>query len=393
MPKADDRTCFIVGGGIGGLTAALCLAESGFRVEVFEQSHLDDRTGAGIQLSPNCTGVLIALGLETGLRAIASEPATAIVRDYRSGVVASCHSLNHYHFPYCHVHRADLMGLLAGAAGANASIKLHTNARIERIGQDARGVYLEHSGERLDASVLIGADGIHSRVRELIVPDAEARFTGHIAYRATVPATADPPPTGATLWWGPGRHFVHYPLRQGEVVNCVAVVGRSDWRSESWTEPCDGDELCREFAGWHPIVTQLVDRITRQTCYKWALFDRPPLHRFAQGRVGLLGDACHPLLPFFAQGAAMAIEDGAILAQCLSAITPVEAALSRYEMLRRGRVEKVYRASRRNGWVFHLGGPLAWARDRVAGRAGQSLFDWLYEYDPCGETIGRRPGA
>ena len=393
MPAADNRTCFIVGGGIGGLTAALCLAESGFRVEVFEQSQLDDRTGAGIQLSPNCTGVLIALGLETGLRAIASEPATAIVRNYKNGKVASCHSLDHYHFPYCHVHRADLMGLLAGTAGSNANIKIHINARIDRVGQDAGGVHVEHNGEKRRASLLIGADGIHSRVRELIAPDAEARFTGHVAYRATIPASAGPPPNCATLWWGPGRHFVHYPLRQGELVNCVAVVGRSDWRSESWTEPCDADELRREFSGWHPEVTDLVERITGETCYKWALFDRPPLRRFTLGRVALLGDACHPLLPFFAQGAAMAIEDGAILARCLAADRSAEAALSRYERLRRRRLERVYQASRRNGWVFHLGGPIAWARNRVAGRAGRYLFDWLYEYDPLGETTGARPGA
>jgi salicylate hydroxylase len=221
-------------------------------------------------------------------------------------------------------------------------------------------------------------------VRQALWGDEQPDFTGNVAWRALVPVERLPqgliPPT-ATAWWGPGKHFVHYYVRGGSQVNCVCVVEKDGWGLESWTEPGDQAELKADFSGWHSSIQALIDNVEADSLYRWALYDRAPMPAWRQGRVSLLGDACHPTLPFMAQGAAMSIEDAAVLAGCLAADLDIESALQRYEELRRPRTAEIQKGSRRNASVFHLSGAKAWLRDRAASRAGNSTMQRLFSYN------------
>lgn len=379
----------IAGGGIGGLTAALALAESGCRVSVFEQAPEFAEIGAGIQLSPNCSRVLHALGLEGALRACAFLPQGTEFRSWRSGRVISASALGdavaqQYGAPYYHIHRGDLLRLLVQAAQNRPQITLHTRASVARARDLGDRVQLTAAGVPHEGDLLIGADGIHSRIRAELWGDEQPRFTGNVAWRALVPASRLP--TGAirpmsTVWWGPGKHFVHYYVRGGELINCVCVVEKPGWEIESWTEPGDHDELKADFAGWHSSIQQLIDQADQASLYKWALFDRPPMAQWGKGRISLLGDACHPTLPFMAQGAAMAIEDAAVLAGCLAQQEDVPLGLQRYENLRRRRTAAIQQGSRRNARVFHLSGLQAWLRNRAAPLARSRAMDGLFRYN------------
>ena len=386
-----SRTALIIGGGIGGLTAALCLTDRGWNVQLFEQAAEFNEIGAGIQLSPNCVRVLHHLGLEDALRAIAFLPEGVEMRSWRSGAMLSANPLGagverRYGFPYYHVHRADLIEVLAQAAHASSRIQLRTNARVSGFTAGDEHVTLAVGEVCHVGDVLIGADGIRSVVREKLFGAEQPDFTGCVAWRGLVPV--DRLPKGlvhpvASVWLGPGKHFVHYYVRGGALVNCVCVVEKTGWQVESWTERGEHAELVRDFRGWHPTVATLIDNMDRDKCFKWALFDREPMQDWSRGRVTLLGDACHPTLPFMAQGAAMAIEDGAVLSACLAQSTDVPAALLRYQALRRHRTAGIQRGSRRNAKVFHLRAPFSWARDFGLRRANRRLmnFDALYKYD------------
>lgn len=384
-----NRTALIAGGGIGGVTAALCLAARGFDVQVFERAPMLTEVGAGIQLSPNCTRVLHALGLEQALRAVAFLPERTEMRHWKTGRIISANPLgrtveDRFGSPYYHVHRADLMGLLADAAARVPRIRLHTGVRVESFAETDHQVRVQTSGGEVSGNLLVGADGIHSSVRATLFGEESPTFTGNVAWRALVPAQRLPPGLirpAATVWWGPGRHFVHYFVRRGELVNCVCVVEKAGWEVESWTERGEQTELKSDFSGWHETVQTLIDNMDPDACFKWALFDRPPMSCWTRGRVTLLGDACHPTLPFMAQGAAMAIEDGAVLASCLALGTSVSDGLLRYEALRRPRTARIQAGSRRNAKVFHLSGIAAWLRNRAAGRAGGSVMEGLFGYD------------
>lgn len=392
------RVALVAGGGIGGLSAALCLAQAGFEVQVFEQSEGFQEIGAGIQLSPNGTRVLHRLGLEAGLRRIAFLPESTEMRDWRDGSVIASNPLGEellrqYGFPYYHAHRADLMRVLAAAAADSPRITLHANARITAIEQAGERVSVSAAGQSHAGALLVGADGIHSTVRTHLFGAQQPTFTGNIAWRALVPARDLPeglvrPVT--TAWWGPGRHFVHYYVRGGELVNCVCVVEKTGWQHESWTERGDRGELERDFAGWHPAVRTLIEAMEPAQCFKWALFDRPPMPRWSEGCVTLLGDACHPTLPFMAQGAVMAIEDAAVLAQCVSDGGAIAQGLATYESLRRARTSRIQSGSRRNAWLFHLAGIPAWLRNRQVASARGTTLDWLYRYDAFDLTRSER---
>ncbi|MCY3795877.1 MAG: FAD-dependent monooxygenase [Gammaproteobacteria bacterium] len=385
----------IAGGGIGGLTAALSLAKAGFEVALFERSAEFGEIGAGIQLSPNCTRVLHHLGLESALRACAFRPEGGEFRAWKSGKVIASSALgqavrDRYGFPYYNIHRGDLLRVLVEAAERSSAIELNAASEVTGFEQDghvrvmAGGTSGTKDGAVREGDALIGADGIHSTVRAQLFGDDAPRFTGNVAWRALVPA--EQLPAGlvrpmATAWWGPHKHFVHYYLRSGTLVNCVCIVEKTGWEVESWTERGEFDELKSDFAGWHEDIQALIDNMDRSSLYKWALHDRPPLPLWGKGAVTLLGDACHPTLPFMAQGAAMAIEDAAVLAGCLATNDDVATGLKRYEDLRRQRTARVQNGSRRNAKLFHLTGVKAWLRNQGAKRAGGRAMHNLFSYD------------
>lgn len=390
---ANTKHILIAGGGIGGTTAALCLADEGFQVSLLEQSTELVETGAGIQLSPNCTRVLHNLGLEPALRTRSFLPEGAQFRHWRTGKTISESTfgatlVERYGAPYYHIHRGDLMQVLANAAVDSPNITIHTNARVTGFEQDGNSVTLFTDVQKFNGDALIGADGIHSTIREKMWGTEQPAFTGNVAWRALVPS--DQLPNGlirpmSTVWWGPGKHFVHYYVRGGNLVNCVCVVEKTGWEVESWTESGETAELRADFSGWHNDIQQLIDHIDDASLYKWALFDRAPMSQWGIERVTLLGDACHPTLPFMAQGAAMSIEDAAVLTNCLGAFNDVTAALQRYEKLRKSRTANIQQGSRRNAKVFHLSGIPAFFRDKTARAAGGYTLDRLFRYNALQE--------
>ena len=390
----------IAGGGIGGLTVALCLARAGFEAVVFEQAPEFGEIGAGIQLSPNCSRVLHHLGLAPALEKCSFLPQGTEFRAWDTGRLIASSTLGEnvrerYGAPYYHIHRGDLLRLLVEAARQDEAIELRAASRVDGFSQDASGVRITSNGRLEEGDALIGADGIHSTVRAGLFGRESPTFTGNLAWRALVPA--DRLPRGmldpvATVWWGPGRHFVCYYLRRGTLLNCVCVVEKDGWEVESWTERGEHAELKGDFAGWNEHIQTLIDNMDRGSLYKWALHDRPPMARWGESAVTLLGDACHPTLPFMAQGAAMAIEDAAVLAQCLRADTGTAAALRRYEVLRRERTALVQNGSRRNARVFHLRGFKAWLRNQAARRASGRVTDRLFRYDAL-TAASRNPPA
>jgi salicylate hydroxylase len=386
----------VIGGGIGGLTAALCLRAVGIDVELFERSNSLKEVGAGLQLSPNGMKVLTRLGLDAAVSSVAFRPEALGMRLGRSGttifsIPMGAGAEQRYGAPYLHVHRADLTAVLAAALDERARAALHTGRTLVSVEQDTQGVTARFTdGSAATGDVLIGADGIHSTVQAALFGPNPARFTGNVAWRLVVPADdrlrALVPPW-ATIWVGPGRHAVTYWLRRGELVNFVGIVEQDGWQKESWTEPGDIEDLRRDFAGWADPVTEIIARA--QACHRWALFDRDPLERWGEGRVTLLGDACHPMLPFLAQGAVMAIEDAWVLARSLASQSAAPEALRTYEATRRPRTARVQQAARAQMGRYHqrtLLGQLAtytpmWLAAHLAPAQVRSMQDWLYKVD------------
>jgi salicylate hydroxylase len=381
----------VVGGGLGGLAAALFLRRAGLQATVYEQAPQSSEVGAGIVVAPNMVRPLARLGLVERMEAFAPRLEAAWeFRRWQDGRVLSVQAMGlaceRLYGAHCYVaHRGDMLGLLREAL---PPATLQLDQRCAALRQDADGVELTLAGRNggsrsVRADVVIGADGIHSAVRPFVVQDEPARFSGLCAFRCLVPAEAAPGMAlrpVQTLWLGPGRHFVHYPISGGRLVNVVAIVPAGEWRDESWTAAGDVADLVRVFADWDERVLQLI-AAARQT-RRWALFDREPLARWMQGCVALLGDAAHPMLPFFAQGSAQAFEDAEALAACLQGAGPadVPAALQRYEALRRPRATQVQLMSRGRELRNHLpDGPEQRQRDAelaVGDPLRQSA--WLY---------------
>jgi salicylate hydroxylase len=390
---AMARTAAVVGGGIGGLTAALALLRAGLDVRVHEQATSIAEVGAGIQLAPNATRVLEALGLLPAVRRVAVAPTAFEFWRWDDGRLLSHTPLGDdiaraYGAPYLHAHRGDLVALLADAVPGDL---VEVGRRCVGVTAHPRGAEIRFAdGGTAVADVVVGADGIHSVVRQSILGPEDARFTGHVAYRGLIPAERVahlPVERTSTVRIGPGAHFVHYFIAAGRLLNVVCIFEADSWTRESWTDRGDVAELRAAFAGWHPVVGGIIDALDRPL--KWALFDRLPFPRWSAGAVTLLGDACHPMLPYGAQGAAQAIEDAAVLAACLTADADVPAALARYERLRRPRTSRVQEISRGNAQRFHLpDGPEQMARDAaMASSYGLSPdIDWLYGYDPLEMT-------
>lgn len=393
----------IIGGGIGGVTAALCLLDAGIEVELHERSPALTETGAGIQLSPNGMKVLTRLGLAPEIDHIAFRPEALSMRMGKSGAQVFSipireQALARYGAPYYHVHRADLMGVLSRALQKRAPDALYLNRQFASWKQDSSGVVARFAdGAEVSGDILIGADGIHSAVRAVNQGSAPARFTGNVAWRLVVPATDrlhKLVPPDATVWVGPGRHAVTYYLRRGELINFVGVVERDDWQKESWTEEGDVADLRADYAGWAEPITEVIAQAI--TSFRWALFDRDPLPFWSDGRVTLLGDACHPMLPFLAQGAVMAIEDAWVLSRKLKASQEdLPKVLASYESARKPRTSRVQLGARRQMGLYHQRtafnqvatyGPM-WLAARFLPGFVNSRQDWLYAFDVTSASV------
>ena len=385
----------IVGGGIGGLAATLALLRAGIDVEVYEQAPELKEVGAGVQISANGTRVLHALGLEEAVARVSSVPTAKEIRLWNTGETWKLFdlgvvSVERYGFPYVLMHRRDLHGMLAEAIARLKPDALRLGMRCIDLAQSDAGVTLRfESGDRVEAPLVIGADGVHSQVRATLFGASLPQFTGCIAWRGVVPMDLLPgvlSRTCGTNWVGPGGHVVHYPLRRGELMNFVGILERTDWQVESWTVPGTTEELANDFRFWHPDVHAIIREIAEP--YKWALMVRPPMTQWSRGRVTLLGDACHPMLPLLAQGAVMALEDAYVLARCLIAYPADHAtAFARYEAARVERTAKAVNGSAENARRFHnssladVAGAQAyvtreWEPERVSQR-----YDWLFTYD------------
>jgi salicylate hydroxylase len=397
---AASRTIFVAGAGIGGLTAALALAAKGFRVVVLEKAERLEEVGAGLQLSPNASRILVDLGLKERLGRRAVMPEAISIMSARAGGEISRLPLGEAASlragaPYWVVHRADLQAALQGAVNDNPDIELRLGCQFEDLTTHAKGLtVVQRSGNtrRQDlAMALIGADGIWSSVRHHLFPQTQPQFSGLIAWRGTLDARQLPREYTAArvqLWMGPHAHLVAYPISGARQINVVAVIPGT-WNRPGWSAEGNGLELKDAFASqrWPGPARMMISAV--DDWRKWALFTLPEGGEWSKGATALLGDAVHGMLPFAAQGAGMAIEDATVLAHALSAgpletAAGVAAALKRYAKLRRSRVARVQRTARSQGRIYHLTGPMALARDLAIKAIGPQRMlarqNWIYHW-------------
>jgi salicylate hydroxylase len=395
MGEPPRTSVAIIGGGIGGMTAALSLLQAGFDVDVYERAAAVSEVGAGIQVSPNASRVLHRLGLADRLAAMGVRPLAWHQRRWDDGRTLLRADLGDavieaFGFPHYQMHRADLLRALVGALPPE---RLHVgHLLVDVADHDDRIEARFANGTTVEADVLIGADGIHSAVRQMLFGPQDPVFTGCAAYRGLVPAERlrhlDLEVT-AQIWMGPEAHFVHYYVASKRLVNFVAIIEQDSWTRESWTDPGDPADAIAAFEGWHPQLHEILGAVDET--FIWALFDRPPLPQWSQGRVTLLGDACHPMLPFMAQGAAQALEDGATLTACLAGEPDVPAALRRYEQLRLPRASRIQALSTENKTRFHLpDGERQRERDAAMAGGGTDFaikaVEWIYAHDAAAPT-------
>jgi len=387
----NKRDILIAGGGLGGLTAAICLLEAGHRVRVFEQVPELSEIGAGIQTSANSSRVLLNLGLRDQLESVAVKPEFYRLQLYSSAEVLNEISLAEQHettfgAPYYHIHRADLLGILLNKVNQLAPDAIHQGCRVTGYAETGDGVTLNLTGERnVSGDLLIGADGINSVVRAQMLGNAPATFAHQIAWRSTVPVERLPDgfmDLSCTIWCGPQSHMVVYYIRSGELINFVGCVDSDDWVDESWTQKADWEELRADFEGWHDDIVTLISAVDRDQCFRWALNNRPPRPDWSTERVTLMGDAIHPTIPYMAQGAAMAIEDAAVLTRALAESSILADALQLYQRNRYDRTTRVVHESSDNAELFHLGSEAA-LREAFSKRdLGGERGAWLFNYDP-----------
>ena len=394
---SSSRIVIIAGAGIGGLVAALTMAQRGFRVVLLDQAQRLEEAGAGIQLSPNASRILIALGLDQQLRDYVGIPEELSVTNARTARVLARAPLasvaeKRYGAPYWVIHRGDLQGVLLAAVRANPAISIHLGTRVDDFASHKQGVTVSMlaSGRVEERGIaLVGADGLWSSLRKRMGHSAEPRFARHTAWRALAPSEELDPELrkpAINLLLGRHAHLVHYPVRRGSLVNIVAII-RDDWREPGWSAEGDRSEILARYpAGmWPPLTHGLL--AAPQQWRKWALYDCAPFGSWGKGAATLLGDAAHPMLPYLAQGAAMAIEDAEVLARRLAESPDDPAsAMRRYERKRAPRTARVQRAARRNGDFYHMGGAKAFLRTlalmAMGGRRILARYNWLYGWKP-----------
>ncbi len=388
----SGRDVLVIGAGIGGLAAAIALARRGARVRVVEQSPVISEVGAGLQITPNGVAVLDALGLGEALRAAAVVSRAVELRDYRAGrlVVRLDLARHARNGSYLLLHRADLVALLARAA-RDAGVGLLLDHAVAAVSDGETGASVTLAdGREIAADLVVGADGLHSRLRPVLNGEAAPFFTGQVAWRALVPGAAGPAER-VRVFMGPGRHLVAYPLRGGTLTNIVAVEEREAWAAEGWNHPGEVDELRRAFAMFCPEVAGLLRQV--ETVNLWGLFRHPVAARWHGRASAIVGDAAHPTLPFLAQGANMALEDAWVLADALDGAGLAQG-LAAYQACRRDRVVRVIEAANANARNYHLRNPLlrgaAHAGLRLAGALapGQVLerFSWVHDHDVTRES-------
>jgi salicylate hydroxylase len=388
----EQTSVAVIGGGIGGLAAALSLLAAGFDVQVYEQAGAVRDVGAGIQISPNASRILSRLGIADESATEGVKPLALHQRRWDDGrtlrrtplgaaVEVACGA------PYYQSHRADLLRALLIRLPAE---RLHVRHRLTDLIDHGDSVAAEfQNGRRITVDALIGADGIHSTVRREVFGAENPQYTGCVAYRGLVAAeklASLDLPLESQIWMGPGKHFVHYFVRGATLVNFVAIVEQDRGTRESWVQQAAVSEVLDAFDGWHPQVLAVLGAV--EEVFRWGLYERPPMAQWCAGRVTLLGDACHAMLPFLAQGAAQAIEDGAALARCLAKVggKDVPGALRLYESSRLARASRVQAASAENKRRFHLpDGPQQRERDAQIRDARTDWFlkamSWIYGHD------------
>jgi len=398
MALPSSRTVIVVGAGIGGLTAALALARNGFRALILEQAERLEETGAGIQLSPNATRILIGLGLADRLQPHVVAPAAIRVLGARSGreivrIPLGGEATQRYGAPYWVIHRGDLQAALSDAAVQDLNIVVRLGMSMEDFATHPHGVTVSARGATglwtEHGHALIAADGLWSATRARIASKTPPRFVGRTAWRALVPAAQLAPEFREPLvylWLGRDAHLVHYPVKGGKLIN-VVVITADDWSGRGWSEPASRIDLLARLSSrrWAPQAHSVFR--APDAWQKWALYESEPLTSFAQGGAALVGDAAHAMLPFLAQGAAMAIEDAAVAAQCLARMPDDPAAAwESYSAIRRGRTRKVQRLAARNGKRYHRAGAAAMLRNTamrfLGGERLLRNYDWLYDWRP-----------
>lgn len=385
------RKILINGAGLGGLAAACCLMKAGHEVEVFEQSAQMGEVGAGIQISANAQHVLRDLGLGLEIDRVGVRPGAYVFRLHDTGEEIQRFPLAEAHeaangAPYTQLHRADFHEILARKAQEMRANIVQLNKRATHYVEDADVVTLHFAdGTSARGDILIGADGIRSVVRAQMSGASTPTYTGDAAWRLLIPTDKLPPnmlPPVMSVFMGPGGHVVCYYLRAGKLLNFVGLVETDDVAEESWTLKRPWDQLKSNYAGWHPIIQTIIDTADKYQCYRWSLFNRDPLMDWSTKRVTLLGDSCHATLPYLAQGAVMAIEDGAVLTRALAQCGDDAEALDLYQRNRIERTARIVRQSTANRTLFHLHSE-AEIRAAFAKRdEGAERNKWLYSYNP-----------
>ncbi|KAA2316816.1 monooxygenase [Pseudooceanicola sediminis] len=389
-----DLKIAVIGAGIGGLAAARALALRGADVTILEQAGAIREVGAGLQISPNGAAVLRGLGLDVAQIGQAGRALNLL--DYRGRSALRMDLTPRDGAPgYYFCHRADVISALAESA-RQAGVRIRLLQCVDTVDVSDTPEIRTCTQTRIRPDLVVGADGLHSRLRAALLGEAQARFSGQVAWRAVVPVPANRPgpPSEARLFMGPGRHLVTYPLRGGRAQNIVAVEERREWAPDSWSHQDDPKALRRAFAGFCPEVKDLLGRVT--TVNLWGLHSHPIAPEWHRDHCVLLGDAAHPTLPFLAQGANMALEDAWVLAAALDTADTVPDGLAQYQALRKARVTRAITAANRNAWKYHLRfAPLRAVAhsvlrlsDRVAPSFMKHQFDWLYDHDVTGgETL------